>query len=120
MALTNDDKKWIIETISEIVVKSEYNLRDEITRLRADTNDGIEHVDSNVNNLRLDMRDEVSSIRSSLRSIEGELKQLREELANINEDRTEDGDLAFSEITKYAKQIEKLEKRLAKVEKQLA
>jgi hypothetical protein len=98
MSLTKED----LQLIKDIVQESESRLRKEISQFR------------------LDMRDELSSVRAELEYIKRKVEESRAGLKLEEENRTEDTDLAFSEITKYLDRIKKLEARVAKLEKTAA
>ena len=55
---------------------------------------------------------------SEIRSLKQEIQDLRAQLESVNANRTEDGDAAFAEISKYAAKYKNLEARIVKLEKQ--
>jgi len=103
MSLTQEDLQSVKEIVREIVHESE-------TRLRKDLGEEI-------NQFRIDVRDEFASVRSIILGVKEDIKQLREDLEFEGENRVSDSDAAFSEITKYLERIKKLEARVAKLEK---
>lgn len=64
------------------------------------------------------LMDEVRSNRNEIRSLKQEIQDLRAQLESVNANRTEDGDAAFAEISKYAAKYKNLEARIVKLEKQ--
>jgi polyhydroxyalkanoate synthesis regulator phasin len=95
--LTREDKQWITDLIKGV----ESNLHQEI-----------KGVESN-------LREEILANRQEIKSLKTDIQELRKELQDVNENRTEDSDVAFSEIAKYVDRIEKLEARVIQLEKKM-
>jgi hypothetical protein len=115
MALTNDDKDWIVGAVTSVVEHSEGKLRDEMgqmeARLRVEMGQMETKLCDKIDQTENRLRDEIRMVRS-------ELEALKQEAYRLNDNRQTDEETIFSDISKVLARCKKLEVRVARLEKQ--
>lgn len=121
MSLTKDDLKQIKEIVTESESRIKDDLRGEMKALNDAQSKKLRgEFKDDMKSLEYTLREEIQYNRREIQSVRKRVEDLSKEIEDVNENRTEDIDLAFSDIAKNSADIQDHDGRILRLENQAA